>query len=213
MVVRLALLTGGIGLVALPAYLKVSGRDNNLMPLLFGSMLVIFVAATEHAAGAGPHWHPALSRGLALTLALTARPLAWPLGGSERSGAIRDYEALTSTLREDTRLARRTLSLLHTNPWIAAGRRDIPRDRYSSAMELYYAHFQEAELLPRRVAEGRYDTILAVGVQLAPGADMRGQFNGGLLAALESGYDLVYPPGVREPWRVEGAVIFRKHAR
>jgi hypothetical protein len=213
LVVRLALLSGGIGLLALPAYLKVSGRDNNLMPLLFGAALVVLVAAAAHATVAGPRWHPALPWALVLTFTLAARPLIWPLHGPERSGVIRDFEAMTTAVREDRRLGRRTLALLHTNPWIVAGRRDVPFDRCSSALELCYAHIPEGDLLSLRVADGRYDTILSGGVQLAPGADTRGQFNARLLSALRDGYDLVYPPGALEAWRVEGAVIYRKRAR
>jgi hypothetical protein len=207
---RAGLLTGAIGVIALPAYLKVSGRDNNLTPVLVGAVVVALLAAAEDARSSGRRWNIALPWALAVTLVVAARPPSGALIGKPRAAALADFDAMTETIREDTRLGRRTMEVLHTTPWIAAGRRDVPGNRYASAAELFFAHLPEGGLLSNRIAEGKYDTIIAGGSQLAPAPGLLGEFNRDLLAALRARYVLAYPAGSRDPSRVAGAVIFRR---
>jgi hypothetical protein len=204
------LLTGAMGVIALPAYLKVSGRDNNLTPVLVGAVLVVLLSAAENVRSDGRRWNTALPWALALTLVVLARPPSGPLMGEPRRAAFADFEAMTAVIREDARLDRRTMDVLHATPWIAAGRRDVPGDRYASAAELFFAHLPEGDLLAQHIANGGYDTIIAGGSQLAPAPGLLGEFNRGLLAALRDRYVLVYPAGFTDPSRVEGAVVFRR---
>jgi hypothetical protein len=207
---RVGLVTAAVAAVALPGYLKVSGRDNNLTPLLVGAVVVILLAAAKSARGTGPRFNGALPWALVLTLLVAARPLALPLAGAARAAAYADFDAMTAAVREDARDGRRTLLLLNTVPWIAAGHRDVPGDRYASAVELFFARLPEGQLLASRIAAGTYDTILAGGSPLAPRPGLLGEFNRGLVDAMHGRYVVEYPTGATDLTRVEGAVILRR---
>ena len=101
--------------------------------------------------------------------------------------------------------------LLNTVPWIAAGHRDVPGDRYASAVELFFARLPEGQLLASRTAQGRtYDTIPAGGLSWLRVRTLLGEFNRGLVDAMRGQYVVEFPVGATDRTRVEGAVILRR---
>ena len=104
------------------------------------------------------------------------------------------------------------MPLLHAAAWIEAGRRDVPRDRMLSALELWLARRPEAGILLEDLDAGRYDTVIALGTQLRDDVDLRGVYDVRVLRALLGRYDLVYPPGHPDPTTLPGALVFRRRA-
>jgi hypothetical protein len=203
---RVACLTASITLASLPAYLKYGGRDNNIALLLLG--VVIAAALRSKANEDAPH--PLLVPVAALLATLSFRPPSAPPTSAERAAAIADFGRAVTAVRDADAHDERALLLVHSTAWIAAGHRDVPRDRFHSAVELFYAHRPEAELLFAHVEDGRYATIVVTTAQLRPGDDLLGRMNARLRAAIESRYDRVFPADAQTLDAIEGVVIFRK---
>ena len=190
---RVAALTAGVSVFSLPAFLKASGRDNNLLPLLVGAVVFVLVCGGSHARRVGKRLHPALPASLVLMFVLAARPPAPPLGGPVRAALTEDSGQLRRAIADDTAAGRRTLALMHSIPWIDAGRQDVPVDRYASAIELFFAKRPESEELFRHIADGRYDTILVSGSLLRTETPLSRDFNSRLAGLLAKYYERTYP--------------------
>jgi hypothetical protein len=67
---------------------------------------------------------------------------------------------MAARIREDDAAGRRTLLLVETTPWIAAGHREPLRDRQQSAVELFFGAHPAADLLFERIESGAYDTVI-----------------------------------------------------
>ncbi len=188
---RIMLLFAGISVLMLPAYLKFAGRENNLLALLVGGVILIVVAAAQHAMTPRPRMHPLLGPALALYVTM----LVWTPHGSTAAGApiplTEQMLAVDAAMTEDDKLGERSL-VPSAALWIRHGRRDVPVDRTNSAYELSYGHHPEAELFFQHIEDGRYRTVVAWSGDLerahAPA------FVDRYTRALASRYDRIYPP-------------------
>lgn len=201
-----------VSLASLPAYLKYGGRDNNVALVLLGAVLVAVLRAHD-ARGDARAPHPTLVPSFALLTTLLFRPPAPPPDRVEREAAIADLDRVVATVRDADARGARALLLVHSTAWIAAGHTDVPRDRFHSAVELFYGSLPEADLLFSHVEDGRYDTIVATTAQLRPGDDLLGRLCARLRASIERGYDRVWPSDDRSLDAVDGVVVFRRRAR
>jgi hypothetical protein len=188
---------------ALPAYLKLGGRENNLA-LAFLGLVVVGLLRGSQAAERRPH--PLLAPAFALFATLHFRPPDHVLTSAERAAAIADSERVVAAVREADAAGEKALLLLTTIPWIVAGHRDVPHDRVHSAVELVMGRFPEAEGLFEHVGDGRYATVVASG-GLVGGASSA-SFDLRLRETLDRRYDLVYPRGATNG-RQPGVAIFR----
>ncbi len=143
-----------IALFSLPGAAKHAGRENNLSLLFVGfTVLCVFLAA--HA--------PRYAAGLFAFViwgALLTRPPSLPLASDQRRAIAEDTRALAEIVERDAREGEQTLLLTTVLPWIRAGRTDAPRDRYHSAVELFFGGFPEGRLLFERIASGKYRTVV-----------------------------------------------------
>lgn len=151
----LLVLATSIALFSLPGAAKYAGRENNLSLLFVGfTALVLFLAT--HA--------PRYAGGLFAFViwgALLTRPPSLPLTSEQRHAIAEDTRALALIVERDAREGEQTLLLTTILPWIRAGRTDAPRDRYHSAVELFFGGFPEGRLLFERIASGKYRTVVA----------------------------------------------------
>jgi hypothetical protein len=92
--------------------------------------------------------------------------------------------------------------------WIAAGRRDVARDRMNSAIELSFGAYPEVELLFAHIEDGRYGTVMVTGVYLRPDRTTLGAFGARLRSAVEAHYEVVGPPGVSQVDATLGSSVF-----
>jgi hypothetical protein len=210
---RVAVLTAAVTLASLPAYLKYAGRDNNLALLIVGATVALFLRGARHADDARTaRAHPALFGAVALVATLLFRPIAALPTRAEREAAVADADTVVHAVQDGDASSKKTLLLLHTYAWIRAGHRDVPHDRYHSAIELFYGRHPEGDLLFAHVEDGRYDTIVATASALRGGDDPRGDFASRLRDSIERRYELVFPEGAKLD-SAEGVVIFEKRGR
>ena len=185
---RVAVLTATCAVASLPAWLKYAGRDNNLTLLAVGLTCGWLLEMAERTAGDRPSWHPWLAPAAAV-FALTAfAPPSLPLVGEARAAKLDDVARVERVVREDDARGGRTLLLASTAEWIGAGHRDVPGDRYQSAVELAFGGWPEGKLLASRLADGRYDTVIAPANELRLESTPVGAFDADLRAALEPRY-------------------------
>jgi hypothetical protein len=207
---RIAVLTAACTLASVPAWIKYAGRDNNLTLLGVGAVCTWLVAGASHVTARRPAMHPAsFPVGALLAIAAMAPP-ALPFVGAARAAALDDAAVVRRVVLDDTAAGRRPLLLLSVAAWVDAGRRDVPPDRFHSAIELYFGGFPEANLLPAHIADGRYDTVVVTGRQFRVEASLLGEFDEEIRAAIESHYALAGPPGARSIDEYPGALIFRR---
>jgi hypothetical protein len=207
---RVAVLTSAAAAASLPAWLKYAGRDNNLTLLAIGFVCAGLLGAAKHLCADDRTVHPLLAPAAALLGLHALSPLAAPLLGPKREALAGDLAAVASVVRGDAAAGRRTLVLLSSAEWIAAGHRDVPPDRYQSAIELWYGGFPQANLLAAHIADGRYDTIVARGVYLRPEPSPLGRFNALLRDAIDRRYALAGSPGASFDDDMTPSLVFRK---
>jgi hypothetical protein len=210
-VVRIAILTAACALGGLVGWIKYAGRDNNLTLLGIGSLCAFLVGGARHLTRAGPTLHPALFQGSVVLALLWLSPPSLPCVGSRRAATLAEAAMVQDVVLRDMVDGRRSLVLLSVAAWIEAGRRDVPPDRFQSAVELYFGGFPDALLLFAHIEDGRYDTIVVNGVELRAESTLVGAFRSQLRAAIESRYYLAGPLGVTAIDSHPGALVFRRH--
>ncbi|MFO0669086.1 MAG: hypothetical protein U0235_05560 [Polyangiaceae bacterium] len=133
--------------------------------------------------------HAAAALGVAVWGALLLRPPRAPVPGEVRAAVAAETRAIADVVRHDAARGERTLLLTSVAAWIRAGRTDVPRDRWHSAIELALGHFPEGDGLRERIATGTYATVIGSGSELANRAGPARAFQEGVLAALAAKYD------------------------
>lgn len=215
---RVGLLTLAAAVATLPAWLKYAGRDNNLALLGLGAACTWLVAGARHVRGDGPVLHRALfPAGALLALSALAPPSA-PFTGAARAAALDEIAGVRRMVEGDTAAGRTTLVPLSAAEWLAAGRRDVPADRYQSAVELFYGGFPEASLFFAHVEDGRYDTIVVDPRVLRDDPSPLGRFGARLRAAVDARYEAIGPAAGRRGDRDAGgapggAVVYRRRTK
>jgi hypothetical protein len=208
--VRVALVTLGAFLPASMAYLKNGGLTNNLVTLTLGATVLVVLLASEVADRIErPRVAALLSCGLCLWMTLTITAPEGPLVGPRRAYFLAVHQRAVAWFRDETRLGHHPLSWFGVVPWIAAGRRDVPRDQLTSALELYLGNWPPLDAHVRRLFDGTYDGILLTGAAVRdnPLVDH-------LWPRLEANYDVVEPPaGHWPPDRDSLVILARKKAR
>ncbi len=204
---RIAALTACVTLASLPGYVKYGGRDNNVSLLVLGAVITLLLRARD-ATDRAPH--PTLAPAIALFATLFFRPPSPPASVAERAAAFADFDRAVSAVSDADARGEHALVLVQTTPWIAAGHRDVPRDRFHSAVELFYGRRPEADLLFLHIADGRYATIVVGAQQLRGGADPLGEMSARLRASIEATYDRVHPAPDVAIDAFDGVVVFRK---
>ncbi|MEO6419080.1 MAG: hypothetical protein ABIP39_06720, partial [Polyangiaceae bacterium] len=146
-----------VAIGSLPAYLKHGGRENNLTLWLVGSVVLILLRASD-ARTRGPH--PALALVASLLIVVGFRSPELPLPRSVHDASARAFARIVDVIHRDDAAGRHTLLLNHVAPRIAAGHRDVPHDRFASAVNLFISRRPEAQLLFDHIEDGRYDTVV-----------------------------------------------------
>ncbi len=188
---RIAWLSAGFALVSLPAFLKVGGRENDLLPLAIGAGVVLLLTA---AAVARRTPSRALTPAAALAVALVLVPPRRPCPASLRANVVHAEHSLEALVRSETRAGRRTLLYSSTLAWIRAGRRDVPRDRLQTALELFAAgRLDRSGYLAH--LDRDYDSVIAVGAAFQHGDRWDARFVANVTRHLLSHYALVLPHG------------------
>jgi len=192
---RMAALAAGFAITSLPAFLKVGGRDNDLMPLAIAGSVLLLLAATALARRtASGVVLPAAALAVALVLVPPAPPCPAALG-TRVAHAERELEA---RVRGETRAGRHTLLYASTLAWIRAGRRDVPLDRVQSGIELYAAGRPELAAGFARF-DRVYDSVVSVGAVFEHGDRWDARFVALVEKHLHAHYELVRPPGDTAP--------------
>jgi hypothetical protein len=210
---RVAIVTAASAAASLPAWLKYAGRDNNLTLLAVGAVCAGLLGLARRLEGSGPTLHPWLGPAATLLALGTVAPPVEPFAGAARTAILDERTRIARVLADDASAGRRTLVLLSTADWIAAGHRDVPGDRYQSAVELAFGGLPQGDLLAAHIADGRYDTIVAVGAYLRTEPTPVGRFERSLRAALERRYVIAGPPEASSIDAYPGAIVFRRSPR
>ena len=160
---RCLLLTFGFGLPSLVAYCKVGGRDNSLLPFAIGGSVALLTllgdaSSSLVALGVAPSkWR--VSAPLLLVMFWVASSTGGnvdPIVGDARRQLLSAHAREVSWLRAMFAQGRHPLSQ-GMAAWLEIGRRDVPRDRLSSASELDLAHWPNA--FESRLLNGTYDGL------------------------------------------------------
>jgi len=207
---RVLWLTLGFALPSLFAYAKQGGRVNSLLPLTLGACVILILVLGERglpkqsAAGMPPAVVPAFAACL-LAIALTACFPSAPLVGSARHGLQAIQDRATRWVRDETAAGRRPLLGLGTAAWIAAGRRDVPKDQLTSASEMFFGHRPELDAFRGRLLGQSYDRLF-----FPASAVFSNPLLVGLRPELERRYEVVEPRGSGFPQSNDGYVIFSR---
>lgn len=189
-VLAIFVLTAAMTLFSVPAAAKYAGRDNNFTMLFVGGVALLIAFATSRER------HASAALGAIVWGALLVRPPAAPVSAGTRAAVAAETRAIAELVRLDTARGESTLLLTSVLPWIRAGRTDVPRDRWHSAIELFYGHFPEGDALAQRIAAGSYATVIGSGSELANRAGPARAFQEGVQAAIAGRYDEAHPPGI-----------------
>lgn len=191
---------GCVSLALFPAYVKYAGRENNLVAVVIGSVILLVIAGASSARTL-----------LAATAALYVVALAWP--GSSRAaapsplGLEEQLDAAEAAMKDD--------DAHHARTWASAtlhirhGERQPPSDCINIAYELFYGNRPEAELFFRDIGDGRYRSVIMVSADLQADETLRGRFARRAADALSKSYELVYPK-VPVAANVNHIIIFRR---
>lgn len=155
---RAMLVTLGFTLPSLVAYLKVGGRSNSLLPLAIGSAVVLFRLAGE--LGKSRPAGVAVGSAVAVWGALTLVPATEPVAGELRARLHERHATAVTLVRDEVSAGRRTLFYEGTSPWLDAGQRDVPRDRWQIVNELLIGHHPEVGAHFARLESGAYDSLI-----------------------------------------------------
>jgi hypothetical protein len=206
---RVALVTIGAFVPASIAYLKNGGLTNNLVTLTIGATVIMLLLASEISDRIDrPRVAALLACGLCLWMTLRITPPEGPIVGARRAYFLSLHRRSVAWFRDETRLGHHPLLWYGIVPWIDAGRRDVPRDQLTSAVELYLGNWPALDAHVRRLFDGTYDGILLTGA-----AVWDNPLVGHLRPRLEANYDVVEPPGGPWPPDRDSLVIFaRKNA-
>ncbi len=204
---RIAALAAGFAITSLPAFLKLGGRANDLMPLsIAGSILLLLPATALAERAASRVVLPAAALAVALVLVAPASPCPAAL----RARVTHAEHTLEAQVRGETRAGRHTLLYASTLAWIRAGRRDIPLDRVQSAIELYAAGRPELAAGFERF-DRVYDSVISVGAVFEHGARWDARFVDRVRRHLDAHYELVRPPGdTAPPGEPTSVLLFRR---
>ncbi len=197
---RVALVTLGLGLTSLLAYVKQGGRENSLMPLAIGGFVTLLLCALaeNEKAGRDPSAPPPTSlahmAGLALSVALVTTPPFQPIIGTERSGLVamhgRQVRWLESGQARKLRFWSSSIAA-----YLDAGLRAVPRDTLSAAVELKLGHDPAFEGFARRIGGGFYDGLAVPNSLLfEDAADLA------LARPVRAAYHVVGPPELNGAW-------------
>lgn len=203
---RSAWLTAGFALVSLPGYLKVGGRENDLMPLAIGASVVLLLSVLALVRRTGI---VAAVPGAVLGACLVLVPPEPPCSRSFRAHMVRTEHELEALVRSETAAGHRTLLYTSTLAWIRAGRRDVPLDRAQSAIEMYTAGRPELSAHFKRL-DRYYDSVIAIGAAFAHGARWGSGFSTSLRRHLSAHYSIVLPPGGAMPGAPSTVFLFRR---
>jgi hypothetical protein len=191
-------LGAAVVVATLPTAFKYTSRANVLVPAALEVAVVVALVAARHATRAR-RLHPLFGAAALLAWAWLLAPPRPPLPTSQRLAAERSFARVVEVTRADAIAGRRTLLLVDTAAWIAAGHRDVPRDRLAPAVELNHAESPLADVLVAHVADGRYDTIVAPARSEIDDGRSLGRFLGRLRAALDDRYALEPTPAALDP--------------
>jgi hypothetical protein len=209
-VLRVATLTAVCAAAGLPGWLKYAGRDNNLVLLALGALCAGMLGSVRRAEQGGPNYNPLLPSAASLLAVIALVAPSLPFAGAARSTAFAEAALVTRTVQDDTLAGRKTLAPLHMAAWISAGRRDVPGERFQSAVELWYGGFPQAQLLFDRIEDGRYDTVVVTGAYLQADQGPLGRFDARLREAIERRYELAEPTRAFSVDSHPGALVFRR---
>jgi hypothetical protein len=200
---RCLLLTLGFGLPSLVAYCKLGGRDNSLLPFAIGGAVALFVllgavsesspAVEGSAANAERRW-----RGLAAVspilfwVALSTSGSVAPVVGAARQELLAAHTREAVWLRS---MFERGLHPLSQGmaAWLEIGRRDVPRDRLSSASELSLGGLPNG--FENRLLNGTYDGLYFSASSLNDDPFLRR-----LRAQLSTRYRVAEPANLHGDW-------------
>jgi hypothetical protein len=170
--VRAMLVTIGVALPSVVAFLKLGGRSNSLLPMAIGGTVVLarLAAAVRRADGR----HDALPLAVALASALALCPTHGAVTGAFRADVVARHARAVALIARETHAGRRTLFAEGTAAWIEAGRRDIPLDRWQTVSELVMGQHTAAEAFFARLEDGTYATVITSARALDPGASVIG---------------------------------------
>lgn len=161
-------LTAGFTVLALGGYVKEGGRANSLLPLVLGGacLLVELAHRLPRTLSSVTVLGPA-----ALAAAIvTAAPPA-PLSSADAEAAREHRDQAATLVARETAAGRSTLLYGASWPWLLAGRRDVPLDRWQSVAELSMGHRPEVDAFFRRLESGHYESVIVSGHVLAATGD------------------------------------------
>jgi hypothetical protein len=186
---RVAIVTASMALLSLPAYGKHAGREHNLVTWFVGAIAVLLLACASFER-ARPH--PALPYVAAFVAVFAWCPMRAPMSAA---GPQATLDAMVARIDADEAAGRRTLLLVATTPWIATGHRTPLRDREQSAVELFFGHIPEGDLLFARIESGEYDTVITNEGLRSVSGDPSDRFAVRLAASLAGRYAPCDPDG------------------
>jgi hypothetical protein len=169
---RVLLLTVGVGVTSLVAFLKHGGRENSLMPFALGGVAAILVllgnspaeaTASRERSSAAPSELPIL---VLFWAALSSAWTAAPIIGETRLRLVATHDREVAFLNELFGQGKHPWSQ-GTAAWIDAGRRTVPIDRLSSVSELELGHLPEVSACEGRLVSGEYDGLFLSASALA----------------------------------------------
>lgn len=203
---RVALVTVGAFAPAAIAFLKYGGLSNNLVALTVGAATMFLLLASEITDRIGhPRVAALLACAISLWMTMRIAPPEGPIVGAQRARFLALYQRSVDWFRDETRIGHRPLLWFGVAPWIAAGRRDVPRDQLPSASELYLGHWPALDAHIHRLFDGTYDGILVTG-----SAVLSNPMVDHLRPQLEANYDIVEPSGGRWAPDADSLVILAR---
>ena len=200
---RLALLTVGIMLPSMVAYLKVGGRENSLVPMTLGATAIVVrllpLLSKVHAKCFGP---------AALCCLISAAPPSPSPSAEQRTAASRLHQETISLLTGELAEERNTLFYNSTSAWIAADAKHVPLDRWQTISELELARNPAAESFWQRLTSGHYQSVVLNGHVLQ---ERYSNHAARLRDVLERNFERVHPQ--RDPGPdPAGPMLFRYRA-
>jgi hypothetical protein len=186
---RMALLSIGIWLTTVLAFLKEGGRPNNLVAAAIPAVCTLLLAASalERRMGRGG----AVLSGAAM-IAILLRQTT-PFDPEMLHLAAADHRVGVAFVKDDLRLGRRPLVLGSTLMWTEAGGVGIPADELHPAVELFLAGNPAFQAHLARIASGVYTSIVTPGETFVASTTRGAPFGALYQGAVEARYCVVHP--------------------
>ncbi|MEP7051131.1 MAG: hypothetical protein ABJB12_12305 [Pseudomonadota bacterium] len=204
-------LTFGIGVPSVVAYCRLGGRSNSLLPLAIGGSVALFTllgaaSAPSRATNAEPlRWRIAAPLLLVMFwAAFSVGGNVQPVVGESRRELLAAHAREVAWLRGMFARGRHPLSQ-GTAAWLEIGRRDVPRDRLSSASDLDLGHRSNG--FETRLLDGTYD-----GLYFSASALTQNPLLLRMRERLAARFRVVEPANLHEAWpsNAGGYVILQK---